>query len=82
MQEAFEIMLRPLVACLVLPGILVYYGLHIVRRGVIFVDLALAQVATLFKIPGFIERLIAAESPEELYNIIRTEEQREENGAY
>jgi zinc/manganese transport system permease protein len=40
-------MLRPLVACLVLPGILVYYGLHIVRRGVIFVDLALAQVATL-----------------------------------
>lgn len=46
-MDAFEIMLRPLVACLVLPGILVYYGLHIVRRGVIFVDLALAQVATL-----------------------------------
>jgi zinc/manganese transport system permease protein len=37
----------PLVACLVLPGILVYYGLHIIRREVIFVDLALAQVATL-----------------------------------
>ncbi|RME94780.1 MAG: metal ABC transporter permease [Verrucomicrobia bacterium] len=47
MQEMLEVMLRPLVACLVLPGILVYYGLHIVRRGVIFVDLALAQVATL-----------------------------------
>ncbi|MCU0771490.1 MAG: metal ABC transporter permease [Verrucomicrobia bacterium] len=47
MHEAMEIMGRPLVACLVLPGILVYYGLHIVRRGVIFVDLALAQVATL-----------------------------------
>lgn len=47
MHEALEIMSRPLVACLVLPGILVYYGLHIVRRGVIFVDLALAQVATL-----------------------------------
>jgi len=47
MQEAFEIMLRPLVACLLLPGILVYYGMHVVRRGVIFVDLALAQVATL-----------------------------------
>ncbi len=47
MHEALEIMARPLVACLVLPGILVYYGLHIVRRGVIFVDLALAQVATL-----------------------------------
>jgi len=37
----------PLLACLLLPGILVYFGLHIVRRGVIFVDLALAQVATL-----------------------------------
>ncbi|HOB31586.1 MAG TPA: metal ABC transporter permease [Verrucomicrobiota bacterium] len=42
-----EIMWRPLVACLVLPGVLVYYGLHIIRREVIFVDLALAQVATL-----------------------------------
>ncbi|HSH92795.1 MAG TPA: iron chelate uptake ABC transporter family permease subunit [Roseimicrobium sp.] len=37
----------PLIACLLLPGILVYLGLHIVRRGVIFVDLALAQVAAL-----------------------------------
>jgi len=46
-MEAFQVMLKPLVACLVLPGILVYYGLHIVRRGIIFVDLALAQVATL-----------------------------------
>ena len=36
----------PLIACLLLPGILVYYGLHIIRREVIFVDLALAQVAT------------------------------------
>ncbi len=46
-MEALQVMLKPLVACLVLPGILVYYGLHIVRRGIIFVDLALAQVATL-----------------------------------
>jgi len=46
-MEAFQVMLKPLVACLLLPGILVYYGLHIVRRGIIFVDLALAQVATL-----------------------------------
>jgi len=43
----FSVMKWPLVACLVLPGILVYYGLHIIRREVIFVDLALAQVATL-----------------------------------
>lgn len=47
MSEAFEIMKWPLVACLLLPGLLVYLGLHIVRREIIFVDLALAQVAAL-----------------------------------
>jgi zinc/manganese transport system permease protein len=35
----------PLIASLILPWLLVYLGLHIVRRGVIFVDLALAQMA-------------------------------------
>jgi zinc/manganese transport system permease protein len=47
MSEAFHVMLWPLVACLVLPGLLIYLGLHIIRRGIIFVDLALAQVAAL-----------------------------------
>jgi zinc/manganese transport system permease protein len=46
-MEAFEVMKWPLIACLLLPGILVYLGLHIVRREIIFVDLALAQVAAL-----------------------------------
>jgi len=36
-----------LVATLVLAGIHAYLGFHIVRRGVIFVDLALAQMAAL-----------------------------------
>jgi zinc/manganese transport system permease protein len=47
MTEIFTIMKWPLVACLILPPILVYFGLHVVRRGIIFVDLALAQVAAL-----------------------------------
>ena len=47
MIEALMIMMWPLVACLLLPGILVYFGLHIIRREIIFVDLALAQVAAL-----------------------------------
>jgi zinc/manganese transport system permease protein len=47
MNEALTVMQWPLIACLLLPGMLVYLGLHIVRREVIFVDLALAQVATL-----------------------------------
>src|SRR5512141_1172074 len=44
---AWEVMKWPLAACLILPPLLVYLGLHVVKREVIFVDLALAQVATL-----------------------------------
>jgi len=47
MEIVWNLMKWPLLACLLLPGILVYYGLHIVRREIIFVDLALAQVAAL-----------------------------------
>lgn len=36
-----------LLLCLVLSGIYTYLGYHVVRRGVIFVDLSLAQVAAL-----------------------------------
>jgi len=36
-----------LVLCLVLTGIHGYLGYHVIRRGVIFVDLALAQMASL-----------------------------------
>ena len=47
MQVVWEVMQWPLVACLLFPPLLVYLGLHVVKREVIFVDLALAQVATL-----------------------------------
>ena len=44
---AWQVMRWPLAASLLLPPLLVYLGLHVVKREVIFVDLALAQVATL-----------------------------------
>lgn len=49
MAEAFSFPFfrTALVASLVLAGIHAYLGFHIVRRGVIFVDLALAQMAAL-----------------------------------
>ena len=47
MEEFLDLMKWPLIASLLLPGLLVYLGLHIVRREIIFVDLALAQVAAL-----------------------------------
>lgn len=45
MVELLWLMKWPLIASLILPWLLVYLGLHIVQRGVIFVDLALAQTA-------------------------------------
>ena len=45
MSDIITVMLWPFLACLLLPWLLVYYGLHIVKREIIFVDLALAQVA-------------------------------------
>jgi zinc/manganese transport system permease protein len=47
MSVAIEFLWVPFLACLVLTGIHVYLGLHVLARGVIFVDLALAQVAAL-----------------------------------
>lgn len=37
----------PLLSCLAVSGVLVYLGMHVVERKVIFVDLALAQIAAL-----------------------------------
>ena len=50
----WQVMRWPLAACLILPPLLVYLGLHVVEREVIFVDLALAQVATLGTCVGLI----------------------------
>ena len=47
MSLAVEFLWIPFLACLVLTGIHVYLGLHVLARGIIFVDLALAQVAAL-----------------------------------
>lgn len=47
MSEFFQIMFWPFLACLVLTGIHAYLGFHVIERGVIFADLALAQIAAL-----------------------------------
>lgn len=43
----YPFMLTALALCLALTGIHTYLGYHVVKRGVIFVDLSLAQVAAL-----------------------------------
>ncbi len=47
MNEFLHVMTLPFLACLILTGIHAYLGLHVIERQVIFVDLALAQIAAL-----------------------------------
>jgi zinc/manganese transport system permease protein len=43
----WDVMQWPITACVLLPWLLVYLGLHVVQRGIIFVDIAMAQMASL-----------------------------------
>src|SRR5678816_4491824 len=45
--EILKFLAAPFVASLILTGIHSYLGVHVVERGVIFVDLSLAQIAAL-----------------------------------
>jgi len=45
--EVLRFLAAPFVASLILTGIHAYLGVHVVERGVIFVDLSLAQIAAL-----------------------------------
>jgi zinc/manganese transport system permease protein len=45
MLTALEFMLAPFVVCLLLIGINVYFGIHVIKREIIFIDIALAQIA-------------------------------------
>src|ERR1700737_100885 len=46
-MEILPFLFWPFMASLILTGIHAYLGVHVVERGVIFVDLALAQIAAL-----------------------------------
>jgi zinc/manganese transport system permease protein len=46
-MEILPFLILPFIASLILTGIHSYLGVHVVERGVIFVDLALAQIAAL-----------------------------------
>ncbi len=54
MLEMLQFMAAPFAACLILVGIHGYLGLHVLLRQVIFVDLALAQIAALGTVVAFI----------------------------
>lgn len=54
MLDILEFLAAPFAASLVLVAILGYLGLHVLERNVIFVDLALAQIAAMGAVVGFI----------------------------
>lgn len=66
MDEFISLMFWPLMACVILVGIHVYLGMHILLRQVIFVDLALAQIAALGSILGVVLGYPADDFP--IYN--------------
>src|SRR5262245_58517553 len=45
MSELIQFLAAPFVLCLILAGIHCYLGLHVLARGIIFIDLSLAQVS-------------------------------------
>ena len=53
-MSILELMAAPFAECMVLVGIHTYLGIHVLRRRVIFVDLALAQIAALGTMVGFL----------------------------
>lgn len=54
MIEALSFLALPALACAALVAIHAYFGLHVLERNVIFVDLALAQVAALGATAAFL----------------------------
>ena len=54
MLDVLGFLAAPFAACMVLVVALGYLGLHVLLRKVIFVDLALAQIAAMGAVVGFI----------------------------
>jgi len=54
MLEVLQFLAAPFAACLILVATLGYLGLHVLEREIIFVDLALAQIAAFGVVVGFI----------------------------
>src|SRR5215510_15245947 len=53
-SDLFSLMWVPFLMCLVLTGIHAYLGFHVIAREVVFVDIALAQIAALGATAAFL----------------------------
>lgn len=71
-MDALQFMLMPFLASLILTGIHGYLGMHILSREVIFVDLALAQIAALGTTFAFLAGYSLYSTPAYLYSLLFT----------
>ena len=51
---SIEFLLAPFIACLLIVMVNVYFGIHVIKREIIFIDIALAQIAALGGAVGLI----------------------------
>jgi zinc/manganese transport system permease protein len=71
-MDVIRLMLAPTAECLVLVGIHSYLGIHVIRRGVIFIDLALAQIAALGTTVGLLLGLMPDTTASFVFSVIFT----------
>jgi len=71
-MSGFELMLPPFVACMILVAIHSYLGLHVIARGVIFVDLSLAQMAAFGTTVGLLAGIMPGTTASLLFSLTFT----------
>ena len=47
MNNFITFMLAPALGCLLMSFIFTYFGIHVLKRGIVFIDLSMAQLAAL-----------------------------------
>jgi zinc/manganese transport system permease protein len=69
MTDMLSFMAAPFAACLVLVGLHAYFGIHVIERRILFVDLAVAQFAALGAVVGFAFGLHPGEPGSTLFSL-------------
>ncbi|OQX88455.1 hypothetical protein B6D60_02205, partial [candidate division KSB1 bacterium 4484_87] len=72
MIENIIFLAAPITISVLLAGILSYFGNHILTRGIIFIDIALAQIAALGTMIGLLAGLAEGSTGVELVSLIFT----------
>jgi zinc/manganese transport system permease protein len=74
MIENLLFLAAPITICILLAGVLSYFGNHILSRGIIFIDIAVAQIAALGTmiglLSGFAEESVSVQLISYLFTII------------